>query len=183
MERSATRAEIDQIAWNTIKTAAVSPEAPWGHAQCGRPANYAELGQMIEDWNGDFEHAWSEFLHEFFRYRAASFFAAPPPRNLNPGRRAILAGTPEYLSKKFNLPVPAWIEEPEYFLPEIWHPWSDMGLDTRIGQEARRAKSHECFLRPNVIFARRSWGSSILLTQIQTLRRCSWCARVESFTP
>ena len=107
MERRATRAEIDQIAWNTIKTAKVHSEPPWGYAECGRPANYAELGQMVKDWNGDFEQAWSEFLHEFFRYRTASFFAEPPPKFLSPGLRAILAGTAEYLSKEFNLPVPA----------------------------------------------------------------------------
>ena len=110
---------------------------------------------MIKDWNGDFEQAWSEFLHEFFRYRTASFFAEPPPKFLSRGLRAILAGTAEYLSKEFNLPVPAWTEEPEYFLPEIWAPWTDMGLDMKEFEEERKAKSHECFLRRNVIFASR----------------------------
>lgn len=155
MEPRATRAEIDAIAWKTIKSAALCPGTPSGYAECGRPANYAELGQMIKDWNGDYEHAWSEFLHEFFRYRTASFFAEPPPRMLSPGRRAILAGTAEYLSKEFNIPVPAWTEEPEYFLPEIWDPWTDMGLDMKEFEEERKAKSHECFLRRNVLFASR----------------------------
>ena len=54
-----------------------------------------------------------------------------------------------------NLPVPAWTEEPEYFLPEIWDPWTDMDLDMKEFEEERKAKSHECFLRRNVIFASR----------------------------
>ena len=156
IERRATRAEIDQIAWNTVKTAAVRTTSPPGYLNCGRPANYAELGQMIADWDGDFEHAWSEFLHEFFRYRTANFFAEPPPKNLSPGWRAVLAGTAEYLSKEFNLPVPAWTEEPEYFLPEIWNPWEDLGLDMKEFEEEQKAKSHECFLRRNVLFASRN---------------------------
>jgi hypothetical protein len=54
-----------------------------------------------------------------------------------------------------NKPVPAWTEEPEYFLPEIWDPWTDMDLDMKEFEEERKAKSHECFLKRNVIFASR----------------------------
>ena len=32
-------------------------------------------------------------------------------------------------------------------------PWSDMGLDMKASEEERKAKSHECFLRRNVLFA------------------------------
>jgi len=77
----------------------------------------------------------------------ASFFAEPPPRILSPRWRAVLAGTAEYLCKQFNLPIPGWTEEPEYSLPEIWNPWTDMGLDMKELEEERKAKSHECFLR------------------------------------
>jgi hypothetical protein len=45
--------------------------------------------------------------------------------------------------------LPAWADEPEYFLPEIWDPWTDMGLDMEEFEEERKAKSHECFLRRN----------------------------------
>jgi hypothetical protein len=44
----------------------------------------------------------------------------------------------------------------EVFLPEIWDPWTDMGLDMKEFEEERKAKSHECFLRRNVIFASRN---------------------------
>ena len=43
-----------------------------------------------------------------------------------------------------------------YFLPEIWDPWTDMGLDMEELEEERKAKSHERFLRRNVIFANRN---------------------------
>ena len=156
MERRATREEIDQIAWTTIKTATVYPGPPYGYAHCGRPANYAELDQMIADLDGDFEHSWSEFLHEFFRYRTAEFFAEPPPKMLSPAWRVVLAGTAEYLSNEFGLPVPAWTEGREYFLPEIWDPLDDLGLNRTEFEEMRRAQSHESFLRRNVIFKTRN---------------------------
>jgi hypothetical protein len=156
MKRRPTRADIDAIAWHTIKTAHVFTNGPSGYTECGRPANYAELGQMIADLDGDFEHAWSEFLHEFCRYRTAGFFSEPPPKMLSPGWRAILAGSAEFLSKEFSLPVPGWSEEPEYFLPEIWDPVSDLGLDVKEFEEVRKAQSHECFLRRNVLFGTRN---------------------------
>jgi hypothetical protein len=34
-------------------------------------------------------------------------------------------------------------------------PWSDMGMDMKTSEEVRKAKSHECFLRRNVILASR----------------------------
>lgn len=68
----------------------------------------------------DHELAWSEFLHEFFRYKQASFFAVPPPRTFSPQRRALLAGVAEYLSERYSLPVPDWVHDPQYTLPELW---------------------------------------------------------------
>ena len=111
---------------------------------------------MIEDLDGDFEFAWSEFLHEFFRYRHASFFAEPPPKDLSPGWRAILAGTAEYLSKEFGLPAPAWTEEPEYFMPHIWDPLGELMVGVEQYEQERRAAAHEVFLRRNVIFEARN---------------------------
>ena len=52
--------------------------------------------------------------------------------------------------------LPAWTEEPEYFLAEIWDPWNDMGLDMKEFEEMQKAKSLESFLRPNAIFANRN---------------------------
>jgi hypothetical protein len=152
----ATRAEIDAIAWKTIHaTHVVRDRLPSGYAVCGRPRNYTEFGQMVLD-REDYEQAWSEFLHEFFRFRTASFFSDRPPRFIGPGQCAILAGTAEYLSKDFGLPVPAWTEEPEYFLPELWDPMSDWCPGMEEFREIRIAKANECFLRRNVIFESRN---------------------------
>jgi hypothetical protein len=149
------RQKTDQIAWEAIKKAYVVEGAPLGYALSGRPANYTELGQMIADRNGDFEHSWSEFLHEFLRYRQASFFAERPPSNLSPGWRAILAGTAEYFSEMFHLETPAWVLESEYTLPDLWDPLDDMfpGL---FSIEERRHKAHPIFLKHNVVFEDRN---------------------------
>jgi hypothetical protein len=56
------------------------------------------------------------------------------------------------MSLCINLPVPAWMEEPEYFLDEEWDFASEMLLDMTPYREERRARSHEAFLRRNVIF-------------------------------
>jgi hypothetical protein len=156
MNRRANRTEIDQIAWNTIRTAEVRSTPPSGYEACGRPSNYAELGRIIVDRGGDFEHAWGEFLHEFYRYRQPSFFSIPPPRSMSPGWRAILAGTAEYLSNEFGLSVSAWTEEAEYFLPEVWDPLSDLFADIEQYEDERRTKAHEVFLKRNVIFESRN---------------------------
>jgi hypothetical protein len=78
------RAELDKLAWQTIKTATIDPAAPDGLTVSGRPKNYAELGQMLA-LGVDFEFAWSEFLHEFYRRRTAEFFAERPPAALSLG--------------------------------------------------------------------------------------------------
>jgi hypothetical protein len=154
-KRRATRAEIDAIAWKTIREAKPHNGSPCGYSKCGRPSNYCELGQMISD-RDDFELAWSEFLHEFFRYRTASFFEEPPPQILSKGWRAILAGTAEYLSKEFNLPIPVWTEEAEYFLPMLWNPLEDWVPDMEQYRAEQIAKAHEIFLKRKVIFASRN---------------------------
>ena len=111
-----TRERLDEVAWGVIKTAKVHEGVPSGYALSGRPANFIELYQCADD-RANFELAYSEFLHEFYRYRDASFFAVPPPKHVSPGWKAILAGMAEDLSKEFDLPVPFWTEDAAYFLP------------------------------------------------------------------
>ncbi len=74
----ATRERLDEVAWGVIKTAKVHEGTPSGYALSGRPANFIELYQCAAD-RANFELAYSEFLHEFYRYRDASFFAVPHP--------------------------------------------------------------------------------------------------------
>jgi hypothetical protein len=151
----ASRERLDEIAWGVIKAAKVHEGPPSGYAASGRPADFVELYDCAVRRN-DFEHAWSEFLHEFFRYKSASFFAVPPPSKMSPGRKAILAGTAEYLSKEFNLPVPEWCYDAEYTLPELWDPMSDWNPEVDKHVEKRCSEAHEYFLKRNVIFASRN---------------------------
>ena len=54
-----SRAELDQIAWQTIHQASVvRNRQPAGYAASGRPANFVELAQMMAD--RDEEMAWSD---------------------------------------------------------------------------------------------------------------------------
>lgn len=151
-----TRADLDQTAWRTIHQASVVRDRqPAGYAASFRPANYKELGQKITD-TGDFELSWSEFLHEFYRFRTASFFVQRPPAFLSPGWQALLAGAAEFLSEEFGLPVPEWVNDPQYTLPEPWDPWEDLVPDVEQYRDGRIAKSHPSFLKRNVVFESRN---------------------------
>lgn len=150
------RAELDKIAWETIKSRPPLAGLPQGIASgYPRPRNYAELEQML-DAGQDFEYAWSEFLHEFFAYRQECFFEFPSPNCLSPGWQAVLAGTAEYLSQEFGLRIPAWVNEPRYFMPEMWDASEAMGFGTEEGREARKQTTPQAFLRRNVVFQARN---------------------------
>ena len=107
---------------------------------------------------GDFELSWTAFLHEFYRYRTASFLEHPPPRFLSLGWRAILAGTAEWLSKEFGLFAPEWTELPDFFLPEVWDVLGDFLTEEDVVslRAERIARCEHEFLRRNVIFETRS---------------------------
>ena len=98
-----SRKRLDAIAWKTIHEQGSRDYPPPGVTASGRPSNFAEYAELAERW--DPELAWSEFLHEFYRYKQASFLAVPPPKSL-PRNRALLAGVAEFLSQEFGLPVP-----------------------------------------------------------------------------
>lgn len=104
----------------------------------------------------DFEDAWSEFLHEFFAYQQASFFEFPSPESLNIGWQSILAGAAEYLSKEFDLPIPEWVNEPQYFLPDYWDPVEDLSSTFIEGRARRMQNTPEAFLKRKVIFEARN---------------------------
>lgn len=151
-----TRAQLDATAWRTIHQASVVRDRrPSGYAASFRPANYRELGQKITD-TGDFELSWSEFLHEFYRFRTEEFFAERPPEFLSLGWQALLAGTAEFLSQEFGLTAPDWVNDPQYTLPEMWDPWEEIVPDIEQFRDERIAKSHPIFLKRNVVFETRN---------------------------
>ena len=150
------REEIDKIAWQVIHAQLKSSDPPYGLAACGRPCNYRELFDLMEHKGDDFELAWSEFCHEFYRHKDASFFAVPPPDGFSRSYRALLAGAAEFWCREFGLEAPAWIEEPQYFLDTPWMPWCEFLADDPEAVARHRAKADPAFLRRNILFAARN---------------------------
>ena len=68
----------------------------------------------------------------------------------------MLAGAAEYLSRRFNLEVPDWVNRPEFFLDQEWDILSEVLPDVEQYREERRARADEAFLRRNVIFESRN---------------------------
>jgi hypothetical protein len=147
-----TRAEIDKKAWVILAERTPSTGKPDGFARSGRPANFQELADAEESY-GDYSHAWSEFLHEFYRFKTADFFAIEPPTLFSPGRRALLAGVAEALCTRFGLPVPEWTSKPEYTLNEPWDPSEEMAAVMPI--EERMTYASPVFRKRNVVFKER----------------------------
>jgi hypothetical protein len=114
--------KFDDIAWPQIESRPV-PQGQfadhYGLAKSGRPASFSELEQMLRGGK-DFTLAWCMLLDEFYLFRRVEFFAAPPSTYFDPRTRAWFAGVVEYLCHRFGLPVPCWVQQPEYFLPEPW---------------------------------------------------------------
>jgi hypothetical protein len=123
------RDQLDAIAWRTLDEH-VPPGPRPGGLRGGSVQNYRELWEQAQAMG--FEHAWSNLLHGFFGWKNADTFAAPPPQGLGPEWCATLAGAAEYRCHRYGLSVPAWVEEPRYFLTgrwefvplvDIWVPW------------------------------------------------------------
>jgi hypothetical protein len=115
---------FDELAWRRIHEPTPHPSDDKGLEQSGRPKNYEEVTQLMEQ-GGDWELVIADFLHEFNFLRTADFFEKEPGKWFSCEMRAWFAGMTEYLCHCFELPVPEWIEKPEYFLPEPWQKSQD----------------------------------------------------------
>jgi hypothetical protein len=103
-----------------------------------------------------FEHCWSNFLHEFFYWRLTDFFAVPPHPEMEDRYRVMLAGAAEYLCQRYDLKVPEWVYETQYYLPELDDFWGFL-LDDTIEAKQRRASHVEPEFRSrNLIFEARN---------------------------
>lgn len=150
------RTKLDKLAWQTIHSTAPVPGTPAGLQKCGRPCNYIELGELFER-TGDFEQAWSEFLHEFFRYKKASFLGYAPPKVFSPEFRAMMAGVAEFLCLEFALEAPAWVANQEFTMPELSEPYGWMYPEDNPGARERRIeRTHALILKHNIIFETRN---------------------------
>lgn len=146
------REQTDTNSWETLSLRQPMTSEPEGYAASGRPANFIDLSKMFEEID-DFDHAWSEFLHEFYRYKRLDFFTKPPTNSLPVERQVFLAAAAEALCTRFNLPIPEWTQNPAYTLPEPWDP--DAFWYTDVPLASRMAGASPIFLKHNVIFAER----------------------------
>jgi hypothetical protein len=147
-----TRDELDAIAWRTIHA---KPKLALAEARGTRPLDYLQLEKQLQAGT-DFEHSWSDFLHAFYDYKDASFFAYPSPPSLSVEMQAVLAGAAEWLSAEFGLPHPEWTEDRRYFLPEPWHIFEIYGLDMSAHVGEGLARSPHAFRRRNIAFLARN---------------------------
>lgn len=83
----------------------------------GRPQTFAEMGDAMRA-GVDWEIAWGDWRHEFIGRKDSWCLAAEPAEWFQQGRRAFLAGVAELFARLYELPKPAWVDQPEYFLPE-----------------------------------------------------------------
>jgi hypothetical protein len=141
-----------KIAWQTIHS-----RAPLViREDTGRRArDYQEIEVKLKA-GVDFEHAWSDFLHAFYAYKTASFFAYPSPPSLSVEWQALLAGAAEWLSAEFGLPHPKWTDQPQYFLSEPWDPTQELGIGMSRHIPDKLARSPEAFRRRNIAFLSRN---------------------------
>jgi hypothetical protein len=133
----------DQLAWEFIHS---RPRLAISQARGYRALDYLQLGEKLAA-RVQFEIAWGDFLHAFYDFKDASFFAYPPPASLSPGWQAILAGAAEWLSQEFELPRPEWVDDPKFTLPTPWDPW---GLTDDF--DAGLSEIEEPFRKRNVLF-------------------------------
>jgi hypothetical protein len=147
--RPQTRAELDAAVWAILLSRTAAGPRP---AASTRPGNYAEIGEQLRHGR-EFSLVWGDFLHEFYLYREAYFFTERPPDVLAPGWKAFMAGAAEFLCLTFSIQAPDWIEEPRYFLQEVWDmqehafPFPDLGEF----REMRLARSPHAWARRKVI--------------------------------
>ena len=147
-----SREELDKIAWNSIHK---RPLMVLAADQEGRPLDYQAIEQRLQA-GAEFETVWSDFLHAFYDYKQASFFAHPSPPSLSPEMQAVLAGAAEWLSAEFGLPHPCWADNPRYFLDSPWDIGEELGLDMSNFIEERLQRSPEAFRKRNISYESRN---------------------------
>jgi hypothetical protein len=110
---------LDNIAWQTIRDRDRPKHPPRGIENGGRARDFGEVEALIRD-GMSFDDAFESWLQEMYNYRQESFFAVPPSSFFAPRLRAWLAGVTEGMSRKLGIPIPSWVESPEFFLRDIY---------------------------------------------------------------
>ena len=163
---SKSREEINRIAWAMIDSLPQSSVQSAGLAHSGRPKSFQEFEKLIKT-GGYFERALSMFLDEFYQHRDPSFFAEPPSQQFSDIERAALAGAAEWLCHRYGYDVPAWTEEPEFFLKSERNWFDERDTSDQAGADLQKVfnpefiasireesieRSAQEFLRRNLLF-------------------------------
>jgi hypothetical protein len=166
---SLTKQERDEIVWRTMAEPHGGSEdwtQPWWG---GRPRDFAEIGKAMKA-GCSWEVALGDWLHNFVRLKDRRCLDAEPPSWMPREHRALLVGVAEFFARRFALPTPAFVEKPEYFLPELeylyycqthglepddpefmcWPPLDDRALHLKMARTPRE------LLRRNVVYEARS---------------------------
>jgi hypothetical protein len=157
---------MDQIAWNILDASKPHP-LPDG-IQSSRPQNYVELWNAVQSYTphpdeveipwswSAFEHSWSNFLHHFFCHKHPKCFEFAPPGGFGRRHCALLAGAAEYLSNPYDLPLPAWLDDPGLVLSVEWDMVGEILPELAASTPRRRARTPEEFLNRRVVFEARN---------------------------
>lgn len=167
LRRSSTRQEGDEMVWKNMaepRNYAKDWSQPFK-----RPRDFAEIGVAMNEGT-EWEIALGDWLHQFVIMKDGRCLEAEPPSWLPRERRVLLAGVAEFFARRFGLPSPAWVDKPEYFLPQLEYlfycgardgdiddpdyifipPVSDEALYRKIARTPRE------LLRRNVVYEARS---------------------------
>jgi hypothetical protein len=89
-----------------------------------RPASLREVAEVAIDAKGDraaFGRAVAEFLDEFYMHPAKrQAMIADEPAGVGKFEDAYLGAVAEYLARRWNLGIPAWVDQPHRFLDRAY---------------------------------------------------------------
>lgn len=166
-DSSGTSSSDGSGAWETIDSSL--PALLREGYRSRRPSNYEGMWRVTDayvphpeeglslpgTWPA-FEHSFSDFLHCFYYFKVAGFFAVPPPDGFGRERSALLAGVAEYLCRRYDLDLPSWIDDSQYCLSELWDPVEDVCFALRASRYRRCKRAEPEFLRRNIVFEARN---------------------------
>ncbi|MBE3560767.1 MAG: hypothetical protein IMW89_16330 [Ktedonobacteraceae bacterium] len=133
---------------------------------------YREILRGVSPWV-----ALGFFMHDFFRSRSSKQrerllrAAVREPASSTPEQHqwaVFCAASAEYLSLKYNLPCPEWVNNPRYVLTE---PWFTSKIATPEWQEQVKAETPEPFARRNIFCGDRIFANKYELAEDLQRRR------------
>ncbi len=118
---------------------------------CGGRAPWVALGNFMEDF----------FWHRAKRYRA-KLLAEPIQEPAEPTTEqrqwaAFCAASVEYLCQKYDLPCPAWVNNPSYVLAEPWY-HSPFAYKPHV-RASLQEESPEAFAKRNIFCSNRVYAN------------------------